>query len=1045
MKIFEGMPLIQSIMDFDEYNLDEIEFNNKIKKLALGLIKEVNTDNNTSNKNAYFKVKCSNCDEDLIKSKRYKCTKCFKVYLCETCMNKNKDNIQHEFKLIEEGKYDIEPFCSEILKLTKIKNIYKNDLKGIYFFYIPEEDNNNELYILKFFNLLLEDINSENVKKVISNIFRIPEDEVPKSFFKKIPYAFNLLFCNNQCSEEKINIFFKLAVNCPTNNLFIIINPEKLEIEMEKILLNTFQNLLKPKNCKIESCIIFFYSNPNSYIFKQLKKVKNDFGFLEKEPSFFKNMKSEKYDYLKDLDIEIVTSDYPCVGKTSYIIEKISSENIYIPLGETSANIIKLLLEVLSIFPIKPNFYLQIFPYYNKKKREINANFLFSFLILKYYHTFNIFKDNIKIFIEIPSEYKEDYLKDYTFLEIFRIKNIEFRDDFYENIKIQPQNLYSDIVSNYLYLLDSKNINKSRYDKKRQKNTENFHNLIVKYFIKDSIKKPNLTQVDIFVSQFGNLLYSFESCEKLSPHNILKSGIKKLESIREIIINYYIQIIKKLVTQSYESILETQKIAFENQKMKNNSDQDKKKTSEELNKRKNIISYENIKPPLVLFNYKKENEKGNDSFTYSSIISTNINNKEDEEIFSILNQKYLQDDTYRDIKTYEQSSFIRELRCICLTPNSYFEKFSNEINKQYKFTADNFIKMVLIYLRIRANIPIILLGETGCGKTELLNTLHKFIQHKYNLLTLNVHSDCSIGDFYKFFLDHNLIEERFEKKMLDFILGFKIPEKKTIVFLDEINTTNALQFLTDLFTKHSLLGRKFNPNVRIIAACNPYRLLLNNKIEIGYNKERHKIRNLVYTVNPLPFSLINYIFDFGNLKGEYEKQYIQLFLNSILFEKQFSLPFFNNYSIILYHIINAVFESQDFIRKNSEISSVSLREIKRFEIFFIFFLDKFTKRKDFENIQKINFKGQYYSLKEWNKKISDVEIIIDYETNEKKKLKNDDISTEQIKENYLYLKAANLSIFTCYYIRIVDQKERDKLNEILSNEFSFDFIEMPLK
>ena len=232
--------------------------------------------------------------------------------------------------------------------------------------------------------------------------------------------------------------------------------------------------------------------------------------------------------------------------------------------------------------------------------------------------------------------------------------------------------------------------------------------------------------------------------------------------------------------------------------------------------------------------------------------------------------------------------------------------------------------------------------------------------------------------------------------------------------------------------------------MHIIAACNPYRLLLINNIEIGYNKERHKIRNLVYTVNPLPFSLINYIFDFGNLKGEHEKEYINLFLNSILSKKQFSPHYFNNYSIILYHINNAVFESQDFIRKNSEISSVSLREIKRFEIIFNFFLDKFTKRNYFENIEIIEYKKQKYSLEEWNKKISDVEIIIDYETNEKKILKNE-ISIEQIKENFLYLKAANLSIFTCYYIRIVDQKERNELNEILSNEFFFDFIETPLK
>jgi len=47
----------------------------------------------------------------------------------------------------------------------------------------------------------------------------------------------------------------------------------------------------------------------------------------------------------------------------------------------------------------------------------------------------------------------------------------------------------------------------------------------------------------------------------------------------------------------------------------------------------------------------------------------------------------------------------------------------SEIAKDYVFTVDNFIKMCLILIRLRARIPVIMMGETGCGKTSLIKKL----------------------------------------------------------------------------------------------------------------------------------------------------------------------------------------------------------------------------------------------------------------------------------------------------------------------------------
>ena len=261
--------------------------------------------------------------------------------------------------------------------------------------------------------------------------------------------------------------------------------------------------------------------------------------------------------------------------------------------------------------------------------------------------------------------------------------------------------------------------------------------------------------------------------------------------------------------------------------------------------------------------------------------------------------------------------------------------------------------MILIYLRIRAKIPIILLGETGCGKTSLIKALSEFLKDRYNLLTLNIHSGFTYMDVMYFLKDNKLFDTDKFEQLFSLILGKNPTEKSTILFIDEINTANCLNLLTDLFTRHSFLSTPLKKNVYIIGACNPYRLLLSKTEEIGYsNKKSHKIRNLVYTVNPLPLSLINYVFDFGNLRDEDEKTYIKTFLDSFLNEK-FSLINRGNYSNILDKICDSVNFSHTYIRKNNEVSSVSLREIKRFTKFFDFFLNIIKRRKEIENNYKI--------------------------------------------------------------------------------------------
>lgn len=47
--------------------------------------------------------------------------------------------------------------------------------------------------------------------------------------------------------------------------------------------------------------------------------------------------------------------------------------------------------------------------------------------------------------------------------------------------------------------------------------------------------------------------------------------------------------------------------------------------------------------------------------------------------------------------------------------------------KEYKITLDNFFKMCLIMLRSLCSAPIIIMGESGVGKTALIKFLVEVI------------------------------------------------------------------------------------------------------------------------------------------------------------------------------------------------------------------------------------------------------------------------------------------------------------------------------
>ena len=96
---------------------------------------------------------------------------------------------------------------------------------------------------------------------------------------------------------------------------------------------------------------------------------------------------------------------------------------------------------------------------------------------------------------------------------------------------------------------------------------------------------------------------------------------------------------------------------------------------------------------------------------------------------------------------------------------------------------DNFKKMLLIVYRIKANIPVIIMGETGCGKTSLILKLNQLLNNgKTTLHEINIHPGIKDEDICEFMKEKNKIAK--EKKDQEFW-----------IFFDEINTCLSFSLL----------------------------------------------------------------------------------------------------------------------------------------------------------------------------------------------------------------------------------------------------------
>ena len=518
---------------------------------------------------------------------------------------------------------------------------------------------------------------------------------------------------------------------------------------------------------------------------------------------------------------------------------------------------------------------------------SILNEFLFSFLITKFYSSNEnviFIPTNIEIYIEIPNSFK-DFINHYGILKFFK------RDDDMITIDNLPElDLPKDklnLFKNMLGISDNKKI----------------YEWLIKNII---IERYSYHQIHIFINLF------------ICQYNIFKGQKicflgKNGEDVTKKCIDSFAEATKYFTYGGFSKLLLEKKDNKETQKDEVDI------LSQEYD---NDLKNEKFEKKLIFIVKNKDGKFGDCVGKYYNLNISTEALKNGEALGNLSEEKKQKREKKKQEMTpeiFEKFEYLKILKTILDLDNPVKTKKKKDKKlkslqeiieeKGYVMTIDNFRKMILILYRIIANIPVILMGETGCGKTALIKKLNQLLNNgEETLVTVNI--DPSYDD-KKLTNTMNEINKKAEEC-----------EGELWVFFDELNTCDSLSLITEIFINRTYGRKELAKNIRLIGACNPYRKKKENKNICGltYQNNNDNEVPLVYLVNILPQSLMYYVFNFGSLEKENEDQYISSIISDIIPDQKLKEA-----------TKKVISKCHDYLRDTFDPSVISLREMKRFK------------------------------------------------------------------------------------------------------------------
>ena len=834
-----------------------------------------------------------------------------------------------------------------------------------------------------------------------------------------IPLPQTVLQCNETTSPEEICAFYYRAVYCEEPVLFTIFKTEFLNVKARQKLVSLLAQQASTDATKMKSSLLILFWDKIKDIIVQISQIKE-----VKKLSFVKHITytDDGFDLTYFRTIRVTTSELAAgVGKSTFIRTQsvsIGREYIYFPVGGefTKEDLVNRLLQlkIESGKEEETDIHIDLF---GTKQMNLMKEFLFELLILRTIivneKVFYLHPD-VCINIELPYGFVQFY-DIFTILQLFerattsktKLPRIQVSEEVpLSNIQIVTnflRYLQEDKINDNDIIIETRKFNNNPKSKIlgivpfQNDESDECESLLREFFT--YISNPTYYQFTIFTNILADQFQKFSNNPFLKVASLQSIGKqlkkKNLNKMRSTIIRNFISLTKYFTKGAYDDLITQQKSTYNFFTGGNyNEEEIEKKEAEALVKPALAITFDNIEDSIVFINEDKQ--------SLTIIPGKNTSPEEKQDLTSLLEAYHtfmnpnslLQQQRLTDFGNLKKEEYLGELQKI-YGLSSTIDHLLNQ-TKEYEITRDNFIKMILILMRTRCRIPVILMGETGCGKTALLRTLATL--KGYPMYVLNIHAGIIDQEIIDFMEKHDLVSKGEE---------ITNPNVQKWVFFDEVNTCNSMGLITEMMTKYTMLGRKLRDDVVIIAACNPYKKIDANVtgLDVGLvKKKEHLVRNLVYNVNPLPHSLLSFILNFGSLQPEDEKKYIKCIIDTILDRK-----FVDDKDQFKTLISELIFECQNYIREKYGAFTVSLRDVRRFVILFEWFYNYLQQKVNEKRVVELN-----------NKKF-------DYSQIDKKQCAKD---------------AVFLCLYMCYFIRIQVKEQRVELNAKITKMAGSKFLDV---
>lgn len=714
---------------------------------------------------------------------------------------------------------------------------------------------------------------------------------------KPLPLPSQIVLCNENTSWDELYLLLLRSreQDSALDKCFCIAFLELLPVEYQDMLIKEIEN-----NDKCNASLSLIYRGRST---DPIPTVFKEYGILEQKISDIDMRQS-----LKEMfeDVMVFTSDSPGLGKTERIWDLAASHSKSVKRLHISGAVHKYkLIQLLKELDLKPYEILHIDIGLCEKPDELDA-FLFELIILRYVSsaTLSYVMPQTRIALEIANCPNNMMTNSLPFTMYFSRTHLKWDD--YNNYRCQlVLNSPIQVSCAYLSKLDEGDLT-TDIDLTRTAllNEKKCQSLLRKYF--PYFHGINFTIVDAFVSVLSNQLKRFSASTFFQSANLnLMIGQENTFAVRKIILESLIKFSEECASKSFASPRYIQNRLLEQSVDLKNIVMNLATRTEKM------IKWENSNHLIVVFHNQNTQTV---SVVYRSLkdVPDTIKNMFHSQIRSCL----------PDYTEMESDRILEVIVKLTRTKQIQLSKgLISKLAQGYAYTPDNMLKLLMIAQRIQSNIPVVIMGETGCGKTSLIKKLAKLCD--VQLQILNVHAGIREKDILDTVHDAN--NSAIEKR-----------SQEVWFFFDELNTSEYVGLISDIVCNRKLHGHALSPNISFIAACNPYRRRESNSYTNGliYRQSKDALSLLAYRVHPLPEKMLDFVWDYGSLSHEEEETYIQRMIEADTFGPHKQV------------LIKLLGSSQNFVREKEGLScTVSLRDINRCILLIKWFKDTFIPEK----------------------------------------------------------------------------------------------------